>query len=246
VDDPASSVAYNRGVELTADIVEGARRGNTRDASVLLTSFYPTVYRMAYGLSGRDDVGREIVRTVMRQSLHVMESWQQESAPERWFIHHTVLTARRGLRHRPEIHEDTLVRGHEDDSQYTAFVRAVRNLTFQQKEAVILHHAGGFDIRKLAQAMDCSTEAASNHLRTGTTELEKIANENLAGLLKKMKDAYMALAPGEEIYLPMIESRVRRFLWRRRLGRFVMAFLVAAILGLAAYFGWFLYRFLDI
>src|SRR3954470_18169144 len=102
----------------------------------LFQAVYPSTLRIARGLCGREDVAEGVVRFVMVRAFAVLPKWRDETAAERWFLHHTVLTARRAEGHAPNHRNDLLAVG--GDARYAAFVRALRALPQQQREAVVL------------------------------------------------------------------------------------------------------------
>src|SRR5688500_18917949 len=127
----------------TTDLLARARAFDRAAVVELLGMYYAQICRMAYGLCGRPISGRDVVRFVMSRSLRVVHTWTQEGAPERWFHHHTVLASRRaGARPSPE--EDVLLSRVDRSSPafagYSTFVRALRDLGVQQREAFLLHH----------------------------------------------------------------------------------------------------------
>jgi DNA-directed RNA polymerase specialized sigma24 family protein len=212
------------------DIVASARRYDRGALERLLAAACPTVNRMARGLSGRQDVGRGIARFVMTRAVGRVPRFLDADAAQRWFCHHTVLTARRAAQHQPSPRDDVLVVG-ERDPAYLAFVRALRSLPLQQREAFILHHGELMDLRQLAIAMDCSMRAAELHLRAAEQALAPIAADYDA-MVRRMRGAYAQLAGDEDELLPTVRSLVRRSLLARRISRLVK--LIAALLMLAA------------
>lgn len=212
----------------------------------LLTEEYPVVHRMAHALTGRADLGDSVTRLILKRGL-ALASRSVQSAPPRWFEHHTVLTTRRAANYQPDLRIETLLTpADEGQTQYVAFIRAIRGLPFQQREAFILHHAGEFDYRRLATAMDCSTEAAANHLRAAEQSIRQLAGGQFDEFVTKMATAYRNLLPDEHLYLPAMQNRVRRYLWVRRLVR--MAGWLAGLVSLAliCYAGWWVYQRLDL
>ncbi len=203
-------------MEPTSELVAAARKGK-RDAIVeLLTMHYPTVWRMASGLTGRADVGRGVVRYIMRRSLRALDHWTDEAAPTRWFQHHTLLTTRRAKKHGPDPIHDTLLGAAPADPGYTAFVRALRSLPMQQREAFILSDGEGMGIRTIAVAMDCSTIAAENHLREATARMRELAGSQYDAFVAAMSSAYKKLGPDEEMSVQNVRARIRRIVipWR--------------------------------
>ncbi len=212
----------------------------------LLTEEYPVVHRVAYALTGRADLGDSVTRLMMKRGL-ALASRSVQSAPPRWFEHHTVLMTRHTARDQPDLHSETLIGPAQSaDAQYAAFVRAIRGLPFQQREAFILHHAGEFDYRRLATAMDCSTEAAANHLRAADQSIRQLAGERFEPLAAQLTAAYRGLLPEEHLYLPAVQSRVRRYLWMRRMVRLAGWVVGLAVLAGICYAGWWVYQRLDL
>src|SRR5436190_708468 len=101
-------------------------------------------------------------------------------------------STRRASKHQPEVSSDTLVRrAQTENAYYAGFVRAVRALPIQQKEAFILAHGEQWDTRALAVAMDCSQEAAANHLREATRVLSSLGGNHFAAFTAQLSHAYL-------------------------------------------------------
>lgn len=227
---------------IDADVFRRARKGNIRAAINVMSDCYPQVYRLAYGLSGRDDVGRAIVRFVMKRGIRQLPTWSDEAAPMRWCQHHTLLTVRRAARHPPDVAQDTLVRGAQtDNAYYAAFVRALRSLPMQQREAFILTHGEQWDARNLATAMDCSTEAATNHLKEATRALSALGGNFYSTFTAHMAQTYKSLTPSEELVLTNVQFGVKRFLWPRKIWRLIELILLATIVAAIVLFVWKIY-----
>jgi DNA-directed RNA polymerase specialized sigma24 family protein len=222
-------------MEVSAELLEEVRRGKTRAAVELLGLFYPVVYRMAHSLTGRADSGDGVVRFVMKRSFRVMPNWDNEGQPARWFYHHTVLASRRTLKHASELATDPLIVNAETgDAYYPAFVRALRVLPMQQREAFLFHHGERWNPRLLAVAMDCSTEAAQNHLREATAALSRLAGDMFPTYTAHLAHAYQKLTPATELVLNDVKLRVRRYAVPRRLATVArVAFTLAALAGIA-------------
>jgi hypothetical protein len=89
--------------------------------------------------------------------------------------------------------------------------------------------------------MDCSAEAAANHLRAGATYLQQLFGDAAEALLKDLGSAYQRLAPNVEALHPEIRRQVARFILPRRIRRLVMVALLLVI-AWAAWHGWHLIR----
>jgi DNA-directed RNA polymerase specialized sigma24 family protein len=221
-------------------VLRRARKGNLRAAIQVISECYPCAHRMAHGLTGRDDVGRGVVQYILRRGLRVLEKWDDEGEPMRWCQHHTVLATRRAGRHQPDVASDTLVRGaRTDNAYYAAFIRALRALPVQQREAFILHHGERLDNRGLAVAMDCSTEAAGNHLREASKALSALGGDYFPAFTAQLAQTYQSLTPSEELVLTNVQWKVRRHLWPRKAWR---AFRTLVLIGLLVAIAWFFWR----
>src|SRR4051794_20147320 len=179
----------------------------------LLEAYWAVVHRVAWALCGQPAAAQQVVERVMARALHALPKWRDETAADRWFYHYTVLEARRWADDsKPSIAlaaGDTLAPVEQAlAAEYVAFVRAVRALPMQQREAIILNHGEHLIHRCLAFAMDCSDEAAANHLRVATLQLQAMAGERTAALLEELGRAYRALGPSEQALRPQIRSRV--------------------------------------
>ena len=108
-----------------------------RDAvETVLRVYYPRVCRIAFALCGRESNGKEVAGTVMRQSLRTLPWWSNETEAANWFLHHTVLKSRELSGPMPDASEDCLVLTLKTPlAEHIAFVKALRNLPPQQREA---------------------------------------------------------------------------------------------------------------
>ncbi len=180
----------------------------------VLSEYFPRVQRMAYALSGREEMGRQIVRQVVRRSLRVMPRWTHPADASRWFVHHTLLASRQKWRSPIDLATDPLIRGVATTSAYyPAFIGALRALPMQQREAYLLHHGERLDVRGLAIAMDCSREAAENHLREAGAALSAYAGGYFPAFTAQLAQTYDRLSPEEELIVPAIRAVMRGGVW---------------------------------
>jgi DNA-directed RNA polymerase specialized sigma24 family protein len=211
-----------------------------RDAvEQVMGMFYPVVYRMAAALSGRVDVARGVVRFVMKRSPRAMPGWRDDLAPQRWFHHHTILTTRRAAakQHPPELYDDVFMTGPGAlGPGYAAFVRALRVLPIQQREAFILSHGESLNARFLAVAMDCSVIAATQHLQAGNNALLAIAGKDFEPFTHEIVERYKQLTPSEDLSIPHVKTIVRRWVWPRRVWAFIRLLIVFAVIAGAILF----------
>src|SRR4051812_22639182 len=81
-------------VELDPVLVYQASQGGAGALTAVLCACYPTIARIAIALSGDTGRGLGIVKNLVGQAMVAAPRWQDESAPGRWFMHHTILTLR--------------------------------------------------------------------------------------------------------------------------------------------------------
>ena len=184
-----------------------ARVGKKDALARVLAAYYPLVWRVCVNLIGREDQARPVVKRVMTRSLAAAPAWDHDEAPGRWFRHHALLAAREAAPARSS-RNDVLVDRGPDDPAFAAFVHALRKLDPQPREAFLLTHGEGFDLRQLATAMDCSTEAAAVHLRGATTTLQAFADADFAGFVSDTTAAYRASEPDGALALPAARRAV--------------------------------------
>jgi DNA-directed RNA polymerase specialized sigma24 family protein len=210
-----------------------AQRGDRAAVEALLADALQLVWRTGAALSGREDVARGIARFVLLQSASQIRNWRDAEAAGRWFMHHTVLTARRAVKHQPGARQEILAR-RGDDAAYIAFVRALRGLPMQPREAFILHYGQGLAMRQLGIAMDCSTQAAELHLRTATESLRPIAGDAFESLCRHLADVHRDLTPPDGLVRPAVRRYLARHVWPRRIRRvLIAAAILAALAGVA-------------
>lgn len=215
-------------------MLAAARNLNPAAVAEVLREHYPSVHRLAHGLAGRADVGAGIVRYVMYRSIVILPAWENETQPENWFHHFTVMTARRSIRDRPDARHDLLLgdSGVAPDPEYVAFLAALRALPQQQQEAFILHTCEKLGPRTSSLAMDCSTEAAGNHLRSALHSLQRVAGERYEVFTTRATNAYRRLTPPLDTVLPRVQAIVRRRVWPKRMARWIAwVLLLGAIAG---------------
>lgn len=223
---------------LDDDLFLQAQRYDRDALEKFLTILYLPVQRMAYGLSGRDDVGRGVVRFMMKQGLSHLSLWRDAAMAQRWFYHHTILTTRRAARHQPTPKQEVLLQGpQKPDPAYEAYIRVLRGLPYQQREAFILHHGEKLDLRQIAIAMDCSTHAAQLHLQAAKDVLAPLAGDAFAALTDRLAQAYQRLTPAPDLIRLPIQRYVARSLWPRRIKRILATLLLLAAL-IAGYYLW--------
>jgi hypothetical protein len=127
------NAALGRRLQQRQQVRVGRARKLKREAvESIYEEVYPTIVRLSRGLCGREDVVEGIVRFLMGKALKVLPGWRDATEGERWFMHHTVLSARRAAGHEASAQADLLAAG--GDAAMKAFARGVRMLPQQQRE----------------------------------------------------------------------------------------------------------------
>jgi hypothetical protein len=189
-------------------------------------------------LCGREASGKEVVSTVMRQSLKTLRFWSNDTEAANWFLHHTVLKTREFAGPMPDASEDCLVLSLKTPpAEHIAFVKALRNLPPQQREAFLLLRAERLEPRQAAVAMDCSTGAAANHLIAATRALSEISANTFDARVAELVSVYASLTPPADLIVGDI-GRIGRQLRRRGFRNLLRQTLLLAILAAIAWTIW--------
>jgi DNA-directed RNA polymerase specialized sigma24 family protein len=233
-------------MDVDSDLLSAARKGR-RDAIIeLLTIHYPLVWRMAEALTGRRDIARGVMKYVMPRSLKALPHWKNEGDPHRWFYHHTLLTTRRtSPKHQPDPLKDSLVDGPTVTASYLAFIKALRDLPMQQKEAFILANGEGAGARAMAVAMDLSTLAAENHLREASERLRALSPDKYDAHVARLQATYRKLGPDEEMGVPGIRSNVSRLIRPWFIRRTLRTIFGIVALVAAAWGAWWIWKIVQ-
>jgi DNA-directed RNA polymerase specialized sigma24 family protein len=233
----SASVPHN--LHIDDQLFARAQKLDRQAVEALVESVYPAICRIAYGLSGREDVGRGIVRFVINHSLQQIPQWRDSSQAQRWFYHFTVLVSRRGQKHAPTAAEDTLVaHSGEVSAAYTAFVRGMRALPFQQREAYLLTVGELLIGRDVATAMDCSISAVQVHFQTAEQTLRPLAGDAYEVMKDRLARAYRNLSPRDDAIHPSVRNLISRLMWPWRIKRFIKISVTLIILAALAYAAW--------
>jgi DNA-directed RNA polymerase specialized sigma24 family protein len=228
-------------VPVEPTLFQRSRKLSRSDIEAIVAEYYPTIHRVAYALSGREDVGRGIIRFVITRAIIQISRWRNIDAAKQWFYHFTVLTARRNT-HQPSAEQDCLVTSSLSNTKiqpaYLAFIRGLRMLPFQQREAFILHHGENLALRDLAIGMDCSTQAAQQHLEIAIDSLQALAGDAFPEMLGRFKSAYEKLLPAEDAITHSLRIIISRSLLSGWIKESIKAFFTLLVLILTLYFLW--------
>jgi DNA-directed RNA polymerase specialized sigma24 family protein len=217
-----------------------------RALAAVLAHHYPRNYRIAVALIGDRGIAHTVTRQVLLQGLRAHDQWETESDVQRWFAHHTVLLARQTLVGRiPDPAADELL-SLTADPVFLTILRTIRFLPPQQREAFLLHHGEQFDLRQMATAMDCSSEAATNHLVAATQALRPIAADRLGDFTDQLPQLLQRVLPPPQRIAVESQHMAKLYVWPRRLRRWISWPLMLSVLACLVYLGLRLWRILVI
>ncbi|MGA3066981.1 MAG: sigma factor-like helix-turn-helix DNA-binding protein [Tepidisphaeraceae bacterium] len=226
----------NRPGQLERDqLLEDAADLQSPSLRKFLRDQYCRICRVAHALCRNPNAAKKTVVRVMRASGRFLPKWKSAQEADSWFLHHTILTIREiSGKTSPRPANDYLIQ-HADNPglSYLAFVRALRHLPQQQREAFLLSRGEHLDSRQLAIAMDCSTSAAANHLAAATDALKAIAGDAFEAQTTALAGVYASLTPPEEKVLAGIAATtgsLHRNKWRHRL-KILLGWLILALLA---------------
>jgi DNA-directed RNA polymerase specialized sigma24 family protein len=212
-----------------------------RDAvEIVLRAHYPQVCRIALALCGRESAGRLTIKTIMPQSVKTLPWWSNDAEATNWFLHHTVLAARENAgANPPATDDDTLITAvSQPTPEHIAFVRSLRLLPIQQREAFLLSRCEHLDLRKTAVAMDCSSGAADTHRMAAEKALSAVAAETFDERVAELVRAYASLTPPDDMILGdigVVLGKVRRGKVARAIRTIILLILLGAV-------GWTIWR----
>ena len=221
------------------------RKLNRWAVEAMVAELYPQLYRIAAGLTGQEDVALGTLRFLFKQSIDAMSKWKDEDAPQRYYLHHLILLTRRSRKHAPELRQDLLIDRSVDSAEYRAFLVGLRKLHFQQQEAFILTHGEKLNARFLAVAMDCSIQAATNHLKAAEESLKLIAGERFAFLTSELSKVYRSHQSSADGMLPKLKDDVGRRVGRIKFWRAVKWISIVIAWIALIYGGWMVWKMME-
>jgi len=231
-------------VPLSEELVARARKFDRKAVEAVLVAYHPVVYRIAAALSGRRGLAESIARRVLYRSLAHVGSWKDPAVPARWFHHHTVMASRRYANKPPAAADDALL-PEAAPPAYPAYLKALRGLPPQQREAYVLFVGEQLDLRRTAQAMDYSTGATGTHLESARRSLRGLAGDAAALCEATFTTAYGKLTPPDASAVPAAEFAVARYVWPRRIKWVASVLFVSGTTTAIAYGAWRIYPLLD-
>ncbi len=138
--------------------------------TMLVEALSPDLYRYAYWLVGDQDIAEDLVQETYMRAWRSLDSLREAGAAKAWLI--TTLrreNARRFSRkslERVDVDVDTLEAtiGSDDKLEVRALHQALRDLSTDYRDPLLLQVIGGFNIREIAEEMNLSTGAVTTRL----------------------------------------------------------------------------------
>lgn len=204
----------------------------------LLRQSHAQMYRIALALTGSRSAAQAVAEKVVRRSGAVFKQWETDSDAQRWFVHYTVLLCRSV----PMTSSEDLLLNAAGDPDAQAAIRHIRQLPMQQREAFLLHHGEAMELRQMATAMDCSSQAAANHLVAAVQSLRNSGIVGLGDFTQKLPALLRQLMPPADA----LEQNLQRVIIaqsRRRQARRILLWASQIILILAiGWLAWWMWR----
>ena len=196
---------------------------------------WPASVRIAAALGGTSGFAAAVSRQLLRRARPMCTKWIDSDEADRWFLHHTILRARSTDARETLGKPDALIAAFDKPTtEYVAFIRALRTLSFQQREAFVLSECERLDPRLVAVSMDCSKTAAQQHLLEATQQLTLVAGETYDVQIKRLRGAYQHLSPREDETAKRIQWLGRPIVVKRKIRRVLVTVITIALIAIAA------------
>ncbi len=232
---------------LTDELITRANTFDIPAVADVLTFARPAVHRITVGLTGDETLGSRLTKQILQNSLRFVESWRDAADVERWFHHQAILATRAYTELPPPSTRDALLPPKlANDPRAIAFIKALRSLSPQQREAWLLTHCEQMPPRPMATAMDFSLDASATHLAHAVRTLKSIAGDDYASLELAVATRYAALTPAGDETVSLVTRTIRRHVWPRRLKAIFTAVFVIGLLLALAWGVWKIYPMIDV
>lgn len=159
--------------------------------TALVEALSPDLYRYAYWLVGDQDIAEDLVQETFTRAWRSLDSLREEGAAKAWLI--TTLrreNARRFSRkslERIDLDVDTLEASmaSDDKLEVRALHRALRELSTDSRDPLLLQVIGGFNVREIAKEMNLSTGAVTTRLFRARQKLRSALTDKHTSELSK-------------------------------------------------------------
>jgi RNA polymerase sigma-70 factor, ECF subfamily len=155
--------------------------------TVLVEAFSPDLYRYAYWLVGDKHIAEDLVQETFTRAWRSLDSLRDERAAKAWLI--TTLrreNARRFARKsldRVDIDVESLetANPYEYAPEGRALRRALKNLSGDYRDPLLLQIIGGFSIEEIAVEMNLTPGAVTTRLFRARQKLRAVLSDDHAG-----------------------------------------------------------------
>lgn len=225
--------------EIDDDLLFRAQRRDGDAAAEVYALVLPQMTRLAITLCASERSGKAAVQQVMQRSSRVFERWRDGEEAARWFTHQLILFTRRVPR--PKKIEEDIMYANSDAlgrTEYRAFLTSIRRASTQQQEAYVLNTTLRWNPRLMAIAMDCSTEAAANHLEALASQLKELSGSAYAELVSIFVRTFRRLPPDSGMTPAALARKLSVRRTTSRVRGVVQFVVMIAIIAASAWFGW--------
>jgi RNA polymerase sigma-70 factor (ECF subfamily) len=152
--------------------------------TVLVEALSPDLYRYAYWLAGDKHIAEDLVQETFTRAWRSLDALRDERAAKAWLI--TTLrreNARRFARKsldRVDLDVDTLEARNANDygPEARALGHALRDLSADYREPLLLQIIGGFSVQEIAQEMSLTPGAVTTRLFRARQKLRAVLSDD--------------------------------------------------------------------
>jgi RNA polymerase sigma-70 factor (ECF subfamily) len=178
---PPPSLQLASGHDHQRALVERAQRGDAAAQRALYETNVERVYRLAFRLSGRDDVAREMTQDAFVRAFQRLGEFRSESAFSTWLHTIAVSVTLNEVRRRKRVHarEASLLEASSveerqrpsDPIMRERIAEAVATLPDKQRMVFLMHDAEGFTHEEIATTLGVAVGTSKAQLSYARAKL---------------------------------------------------------------------------
>lgn len=184
-----ADVNHALGTQISGDASTGPTTGPAGATMTLPDGFaafyssgYPTIYRAAYAFSNSSEIATEATQEAFARAFARWRRLHDQHWAMGWVMTTSLNVARKLRREGRRTFSSPDGRGGRAQTYEVAIARMdlVQELSAlppRQKQAVVLHYIGGYQITEVAQLMELSSGAVKSHLFKARTALRNAMSE---------------------------------------------------------------------
>jgi RNA polymerase sigma-70 factor (ECF subfamily) len=157
------------------ELAETARLPSARAVATLFDEHWVTAWRAAYAVTGRSDLADDAAQDAFVSAIRSLDSFERNKPFAPWIAKIAVNRARdllRAERRREAARLDDTVQA-PTRADVTPLLVAVAAVPVEQREAVVLHHVLGFNLREVAEVVGVPEGTAASRLGRGIAQLRE-------------------------------------------------------------------------